>query len=378
MSGATVPVRRLLVGLALAGGAAAIGLPWLQVRPNRVVEGTGLFLFDSSPVAGAVVLLLWILPLFFVFKTSWRTRASTAGWAVGLIIPLVLLITAGMSAAVLAPADSMVRVSLSWGFWTSFLLGPAAALLLGEAAGLGRNVRLAGVFGFVGIFLAALLLGVFNGLSLLREYQTQAETFWAETRNHLVLSGVAVAAGTALGLVCGWGASRLKSFRKAVFFFLNLVQTLPSLALFGLMIVPLSALGVGGIGAAPALIVLSLYAAFPIARSTLTALENLDPAVLDAGRGLGMSRGQIFRGIQVPLALPVVLAGVRTASVQAVGNTVVAALIGAGGLGSLIFFGLGQYAPDLILLGTLPTLVLALGVEQAWALVLTLTNRRVR
>jgi osmoprotectant transport system permease protein len=157
-----------------------------------------------------------------------------------------------------------------------------------------------------------------------------------------------------------------------------LVQTLPSLALFGLLILPLAAVGVGGIGQAPALVALSLYAAFPIARSTLTALENLDPAVLDSARGLGMGRGQLFLRVQVPLALPVVLEGVRTASIQTIGNTVVAALIGAGGLGSLVFFGLGQFAPDLILLGALPVMVLALGLDMLWSVALGYLNRRVR
>jgi osmoprotectant transport system permease protein len=128
----------------------------------------------------------------------------------------------------------------------------------------------------------------------------------------------------------------------------------------------------------PALIALGLYAAFPIARSTLTAFDHLDPAVIDAGRGLGMGRWQLFSRVQLPLALPVVLEGVRTSSVQAVGNTVVAALIGAGGLGSLIFFGLGQFAPDLILLGTIPVVVLALVLDLIWALILGLLARRVR
>ncbi len=195
---------------------------------------------------------------------------------------------------------------------------------------------------------------------------------------HLVLSGVAVAVGAVLGTGLGWAAHRLVRFRQPAFFFLNLVQTLPSLALFGLLIVPLAALGFGGIGAAPALVALSLYAAFPVARSTLTALDHLDAAVLDAGRGLGMTRGQLFLRVQVPLALPVVLEGIRTASVQAVGNTVVAALIGAGGAGEPHLPRAGTVRPDLILLGTLPVMALALGLDQAWALALGGLTRRVR
>jgi osmoprotectant transport system permease protein len=97
----------------------------------------------------------------------------------------------------------------------------------------------------------------------------------------------------------------------------------------------------------------------PIARNTYTALAQIPASLRDAGRGMGMTRGQLLVRVEVPLALPLILAGVRTAAVQAVGNTVVAALIGAGGLGIFIFQGLGQYAADMILLGTLPVIAMA-------------------
>jgi osmoprotectant transport system permease protein len=114
---------------------------------------------------------------------------------------------------------------------------------------------------------------------------------------------------------------------------------------------------------APALIALIVYSLLPIVRNTFVGLRQLDPAVIDAGLGMGMSRPQVFRRLEVPLAAPLVLEGVRTASVQAVGLTAVAALIGAGGLGWFIFQGLGQAAPDLIILGAIPIIVLALVVD---------------
>ena len=126
----------------------------------------------------------------------------------------------------------------------------------------------------------------------------------------------------------------------------------------------LRAWGVQGIGALPALIALSLYAALPVARNTLTALEHMDPAVLDAGRGMGLSSLQLGLRVVVPLAWPSVLAGIRVATVQTVGNTVVAALIGAGGLGTFVFQGLGQTAMELVLAGTLPVVALALAADQ--------------
>ncbi|MEE9365073.1 MAG: ABC transporter permease, partial [Dehalococcoidales bacterium] len=121
--------------------------------------------------------------------------------------------------------------------------------------------------------------------------------------------------------------------------------------------------GIRGVGVAPALIALIVYSLLPIVRNTFVGLRQLDPAVIDAGLGMGMSRPQVFRRLEVPLAAPLVLEGVRMASVQAVGLAAVAALIGAGGLGWFIFQGLGQAAPDLIILGAIPIIVLALVVD---------------
>jgi len=98
----------------------------------------------------------------------------------------------------------------------------------------------------------------------------------------------------------------------------------------------------------------------PITRNTYSSIKSLDPTFIEAAKGMGMNKKQILHRVQIPLALPIILGGVRTASVQTIGNTAVAALIGAGGLGTFIFQGLGQAAPDLILLGALPIIALAI------------------
>ncbi|HEX4186118.1 MAG TPA: ABC transporter permease, partial [Stellaceae bacterium] len=153
----------------------------------------------------------------------------------------------------------------------------------------------------------------------------------------------------------------------------NMLQTIPSIALFGLLIVPLAALatavpqlaalGIGGIGVAPAIVALVLYALLPVVRNTATGLAGVDAAVIEAGRGMGLTSRQIFWQVELPLALPVLLAGLRIVTVQAIGLAVVAALIGAGGLGTFVFEGLGQYAVDLVLLGALPAIFLALAAD---------------
>jgi len=359
-------------------GPLVLLAPWLQVKANRIVEGTNRSLVSDDPVWGAFLLAFWVLPLVLAVVGVSRRTVVRVAWAGWVFLPCLLVWAAGNVAAPLAPPGSFARIAPSWAFWVTLLGAYGGAVVLAPRTGLPRVWVSVAAWLFPLTCVLGMVVGAFSGLSLWKEYEAQGDVFWAQVLTHLFLSGVAVAVGAILGTVMGWTAHRLVKFRQPAFFFLNLVQTLPSLALFGLLIVPLAALGFGGIGPAPALVALSLYAAFPVARSTVTALDHLDWAVLDAGRGLGMSPGQIFFRVQVPLALPVVLEGIRTASVQAVGNTVVAALIGAGGLGSLVFLGLGQYAPDLILLGTLPVMVLALGLDRAWALVLRRSQRRVR
>jgi len=117
------------------------------------------------------------------------------------------------------------------------------------------------------------------------------------------------------------------------------------------------------------MIALVIYSLLPIVVNTYVGLRNVDSAAVDAASGMGMGRWQVFRRVEAPLAAPVALEGVRTAAVQSVGNAAVAALIGAGGLGYFIFQGLSQAAPDLILIGTLPIIALALIVDGAMRLV---------
>ena len=138
----------------------------------------------------------------------------------------------------------------------------------------------------------------------------------------------------------------------------------------------LAVLGIGGIGMAPAIIALVLYALLPVVRSTVAGIGGVDRAIVDSARGMGMTRRQRFWRVELPLAAPVLLAGLRIVTVQAIGLAVVAALIGAGGLGSFVFEGLGQYAADLVLLGALPAIGLALTADFLLQSATVLLHRR--
>lgn len=158
-----------------------------------------------------------------------------------------------------------------------------------------------------------------------------------------------------------------------MFTVLNVIQTIPSVALFGLLIAPLAgmvkqfpwlaAFGVAGTGMTPALIALVLYALLPLVRGVVAGLNQVPCDVLESARAMGMSSGQRFRHVQLPLALPVFLRSLRVVMVQTVGMAVVAALIGAGGFGALVFQGLLSSAIDLVLLGVIPVIALAVVID---------------
>ena len=363
------------------GILSALALPFVRVRPNRVADGVLQLIVQLDPLAAAGLALVWLAAAVCAvapLAAQVRRRVTVAA---SLLVPFLTILYAGVVCRRLGGHDPIVRISLSTGFWITMLASyaayvssaagqPAADLTEGHGERRGSILLRRLPVVAVPVVVAGLLLsGLLDPVSVLRELAAQKKVFLAETGTHAALAGAAVLIGGVIGVAIGVRALRHAVFRRVAFFIVNIVQTIPSLALFGLLILPLAALsarfpllhawGISGIGRAPALIALSFYAMLPIARNTYTGLEQIPASIRDAGAGMGMTRGQLLARVEVPLALPLILAGVRTAAVQAVGNTVVTALIGAGGLGVFIFQGLGQFASDMILLGTLPVIAMA-------------------
>jgi osmoprotectant transport system permease protein len=375
---------------AVAGIAVAAAFPFVRVRPNRIADGISRLLVEVSPAGAVSLVVLWgIAAAAAIIRIVQRARAMLVS-LLSVATPICVVVAAGMVTARIGGTNPIMRVSLSAGFWATAILGYASFLSasrkLARAEGLLRHVFSFSVPILVGVLLVS---GFLDSVSVMREWTIQKTVFFAEMRSHLILAGSAVLGGCVIGILLGALSVRHAIVRRVTFFVLNIVQTIPSLALFGLLIFPLAALsrrfpllhewGVSGIGRAPAILALCFYAMLPIARNTFTALAQIPEALREAGMGMGMTRRQLFARVEVPLALPLILAGVRTAAVQAVGNTVVAALIGAGGLGIFIFQGLGQYATDMILLGTIPVIAMAVIVDMLMGgLVLLLTPRALR
>jgi len=375
------PVHLLLVIVAIVAGA---NLPLLTYAPNRLLSGQGILL--SQLAARYWLLAIPALPLLLA---PWL-RPARASYI------LLIIAAAALSGGLLALAgheaqlrtreiDSLVRVSFGGAFWLLLL---TAWLQLAEALRglvLSLPARMAVILAALMPIVALAASGHLDHLSLLKEYQNHQDAFDLALLRHVQLVAFSVLPAVLIGALLGTLSFHSRQARKLLFPVLNVIQTIPSIALFGLLIAPLALLGslfpqsgIGGIGLAPALLALTLYSLLPMTHGTLAALEQVPPSVREAASGIGMSPWQIFFRVELPLALPVFLSSIRVTTVQAIGLAVVAALIGAGGFGVLMFQGMSSSALDLVLLGVIPVILLAIGVDTLFKVAISILRRQNR
>jgi osmoprotectant transport system permease protein len=180
----------------------------------------------------------------------------------------------------------------------------------------------------------------------------------SRTGEHISIVGVAVGLAILTGVPIGIAITQNRRAAASVLYAASIIITIPSIALFGMMIPILSLIG-QGIGYLPAVIAVLLYSQLPIIRNTYTAITNVDPALREAARGMGLTRLQRLREVELPIAVPVIMSGVRVAVVMNIGVTAIAAYIGAGGLGAFISRGISQTDPRQLVTGALAVSVLA-------------------
>lgn len=421
-------------------GLVACALPWVNFRANRLVLGEGRTLAGLALTGWALLPLAWAGLLACGWLPAGVQRALAPllyGGAAYLSSRLL-----GEAASGLAGEDNpFARVSPASGAWLT-----VAALYAGGFA-VSRVWRPVGLLGALAFALPA-LLGSWNALGPVQEYRNVAETFLPQLGTHIALSLIALVLAAVLGLPLGIVAARSGRLAGGVLGVASFLQTIPSVALFGLALplfsalgrgvsvgeflawtagaallgagllrvralalpgglllllggqglllllglgllgwmqgawfggdglsaqafslgAPLAAWGVRGIGAAPALFALTLYALLPIVVNTYVGLRSVPAGISDAARGLGMTASQVLWRAELPVALPYLLEGLRSALVLTFGLTTVAALIGAGGLGFFIQRGVEGNVPDLVLLGALPIVVLALLLSEGFGL----------
>lgn len=368
-------MNRVLFTLSAAALIALTLLPLVHFAPNRFIGGQSQsfsMLFTQHPLWVSVIVigLVGLLGVsVFVVQTGEQYTPIMATIFASLVLICLFVLLSVTSTWLMHDAPPAARVMVGSGFWTCFLL---LSLMLLDAWQRSTQKKwvIACTLLFILLISVAFTQGAFDSLSLIKEYRNHAERFADAIVRHIQLVALAFVPTLLIGLSLGYVVWRYSRVNRSVFALLNFLQTVPSIALFALLMLPLAWLasryqtlqdwGISGIGAAPAVIALVLYTLLPLARNTFAGLSAVPDATREAARGMGMTRLQVFRYVMVPLALPIVLSGIRIVVVQAIGLTVVAALIGAGGLGIFVWEGLGQNALDLVLLGALPTICLAL------------------
>ncbi len=376
--------NRVLLLLACVA-IVAVALPFVNVAPNRLVSGEPRALWQ---IWSFTPLLLGAALASTVALAFWPGRAAL--WLTLLLseaLFIVLFWSAGQAATQMASVESpLARTSIGSGLWLWLAL---CLLVCSDAI---RRLTPLPVWRwllnaqFWVIPLLILFSGDLNQLSLLKEYANRQEVFDNALAQHLTILFGTLIPALLLGVPLGIGCYRHPSRQGAVFTVLNVIQTIPSVALFGLLIAPLAGLvksfpalaaaGIAGTGLTPALIALVLYALLPLVRGVVAGLSQVPPDVLESAHAMGMSARQCFWKIQLPLALPLLVRSLRVVTVQTVGMAVIAALIGAGGFGALVFQGLLSSALDLVLLGVVPTIALAVVLDALFALWLALLRRR--
>ena len=357
-------------GAAAAGclAAALWGLPVLALSANRLVPGDPVYAADASGPAILAALGLACFAGLILWAGRGRPAAAAAALLLAAAAAAFLAGLGATAADLLAGRPTAARAGLASGAWIGlFAIATALALSL-RRAGAGRPGLL--VFGtLAALVLAAGSAGLLDHLSLAVEFRARRAGLIEALAEHLLLAGgaLALAAATVL-LLAPW-----RSLRGSVDLVASGLQVVPAVALLAALTALVSAVlkampglreaGLSALGPVPALVAVAAYLLLPLWRGLAAARRAPGPAVLDAATALGLSARETLVQVRLPIGAPALIGGVRVAAVQAVGLSTLGALVGAGGLGRIVFDGMAQFAPDLILLGALPVIGLSLLAE---------------
>ncbi|WP_180899455.1 ABC transporter permease [Martelella soudanensis] len=354
----------------IVAAIALVGLvlqPFALSRANRIVSADGVMVWAALPLWQAVALIAFVLAVVLVILIRTPVNLRLAA-SIAAITALAVMV--GRSGAFLMPDDNpYARISPGGGFWVmlfAFSIAMADAIVRKQLSPLLRIAFLAAAMAAIGVLLWS---GAWDALSIIKEYDNRADAFWREGRIHVALAFGSLSAATVVGIPVGILCFRAPKVRAGILNSLNVLQTIPSIALFGLLIAPLAwigrtvpgaaEIGIAGIGFAPAIVALFAYSLLPVVSNTVAGLDSVPRDAREAARGMGMTGRQLLFQIELPLAFPVILTGIRIVLVQNIGLAVIAGLIGGGGFGTFVFQGIGQTATDLVLLGALPVVGMA-------------------
>jgi osmoprotectant transport system permease protein len=336
------------------------------IRPNRIVDG--ILLGPQQALAGffwLMVLLCFVMLASIFIRNKYASSVSclvSSISAVSVLMFRAVTLSGDLSSQQFPDTVTVINpaLSLSMGFYLMLIgLFFMVRVSLLDLTNKRWSANLLSIGGFVlfGVFLAK--QGRLDHISIYIEMSRNWSSVLYELGRHLKLSLLSVLVGLFISVGLGIWAYRRKNFENLIFKLINFAQVVPTLSLLALFMIPLTylsnhfqwikAMGISGIGFAPAFIVLVLYSLLPITSNILTSLKSTQPEMMESARGMGMTESQILWKVQFPLSIKPMFAGFRLATLQAIGNCILAGLIGGGGLGSLIFLGLAQSAPDMVL-----------------------------
>ncbi len=369
-----------IIGLAMA---AIFGLPLVSVAPNRILPGEGVLMLEAFSSFWVILFIaLWLAYVPLIFRVDHQVYL-VASVVIGIVIASLIMLAVGLYGQNILQDLPSARVSLGSGFWVLLF---CLLLVFSDIIKQYHYSVLTALLVMV-VFTLILRLGYWNSLSIMKEYEVWKSVFFQEGYQHIRLVVFSSLIAITIALPLAVIAQHSKILKAMIFNILNLTQTIPSMAVFILLVAPLAwlakkfpalseATNFGGIGWAPALIALSLYGILPIFQNAYTAIDEVEESLKEAALGMGMTRQQQFFQLILPLSLPLLLTGIRSTMVLLVGLTAVAGLIGAGGFGRFIFTGLGEQAMDLILLGVIPTVFLALIIDMIMGGIIKLCTYR--
>lgn len=375
----------MLLALSVTGLSAIIFGGFLDFAPNRLARATAHSLWQAPRLEAATAIAGVCALALLSFAEARRVRSIATILSAALILWASLAGAGRFATLLTGSAPPAARASLGAAFW---ILGGVAVLAIADAVQreeFGLRTRLAIAAGFLAGFLLMAAAGDFDTLSLAREFANSRSVFVSELIRHLGLVGVTIFFALITGVPLTILVLRRAAMAGVVFTGLGVLQTIPSIALFGALIAPMSKLGeelaflrdlgISGTGPAPAVIALTLYSLLPLVRSFHTGFAEVAPEIKEAAAAMGFGWRKAFIEVELPLALPALLAGLRVVAIQAIGLATIAALIGAGGLGTFVFQGIGQYALDLVLVGAIPIILLALLTNFIFEMLLSLARR---
>lgn len=376
---------------ALVSLGSALSLPWIKSAPNPLALGSKFLVRSTSLLVLApnwLYAVLVLAPAVAAVITSVRARTASGGWSLWAMGSVGLLGVWATSEPLIASGHATGDVAnvAIWGSaaWLA-MVGYAVVAYAGVLI-LRRDGRVsAQAHSFLWLPVVAIVAHAWwlvandesahNWLVRVFQEESQSGGIQRRIREHLWLAGISSLLSITFGIMLGvWGYYREQVARVSLYVS-GIILTLPSLALFGMLMDPFSALanafpvlrdyGVAGLGAAPAITGLTLYGLLPVIRNTYTGLRGVSAAQVDAARGMGMSSRQMMFIVLLPRAVPVIMAGVRQTAVLLIGIATLAQLIGGGGLGYYILMGINRASIAHILLGAIPAVLVAVVVDAA-------------